>query len=366
MENITIASDNPSFNISEPTSSSELSSDNKASVSLDLRRTRLDEFLVASGKPCLTEARKPWADLLDSRTRHVYVCKARDAVVAALEVITPDDAVGLWEALKKSGEVESALGILSEVNPADDKYLKSLAETYQNAVSWDTRRQVLSIMADLVPYNLLQRYLPGITEYRVKTARQHTVIYGRGSAVILSKSPRMRVNYAQLDHSLDFITSPHVIIDLPFGQKLLSLADGSVLETPNLIRSKFPERIVAQYNQYCEEVGFKPFSRSTMVRILSSCTATVRKSLQGLDFIAADGGKAFDDLIAIMPKLRSDDRTWISRWQNVLKESRQYIKADYKVFLMAMLRFKRIYSPKCHSPSQHSPLYSQNVHVGYL
>ena len=166
---------------------------------------------------------------------------ARDAVVAALEVITPDDAGGLWEALKKSGEVDSALGVLSEVNPADDKYLKLLAETYQNAASWDTRRQVLSIMADLVPYSLLQRYLPGITEYRVKTARQHTVTYGRGSALILSKSPRMCVNYAQLDHFLDFITSPHVIIDLPFGQKLLSLADGSVLEMPNLIRSMIPE-----------------------------------------------------------------------------------------------------------------------------
>ena len=338
MENITIASHDPSFHVSEHTSSSELLSDSRASDNLGLRRTRLNEFLVASGKPCLTEARKPWADQLDPRTRRAFVSKARDAVVAALEVITPDDAGGLWEALKKSGEVESALDVLSELNPADDKYLKSLAETYQNAASWDTRRQVLSIMADLVPYSHLQRYLPGITEYRVKTARQHTATYGRGSAVLLSKSPRMRVNYAQLDHFLDFITSPHVVIDLPFGQKLLSLADGSVLQTPNLIRTMIPERIVAQYNQYCEEVGFKPFSRSTMVRILSTCTATVRKSLQGLDYIAADGGKAFDDLIAIIPKLRSDDRTWISRWQNVLKESKQYIKADYKVCLRAMLR----------------------------
>ena len=123
-----------------------------------------------------------------------------------------------------------------EPNPADDKYLNSLAETYQNAASWDTRRQVLSIMADLVPYSLLQRYIPGITEYRVKTARKHKVKYARGSPVPVSTSPRMRVNYAQLDHFLDCITSPHVIQDLPFGQRLLSLSDGSVLETPNLRR----------------------------------------------------------------------------------------------------------------------------------
>lgn len=96
-------------------------------------------------------------------------------------------------------------------------------------------------------------------------------------------------------------------------------------------RTMIPERIVAQYTQYCKEVSFAPFSRSTMLRILSSCAATVRKSLQGLDYFAADGGKAFDELIGMIPKLRSDDRSWVSRLQKELKESKQYIKADYKV-----------------------------------
>ena len=39
-----------------------------------------------------------------------------------------------------------------------------------------------------------------------------------------------------------------------------------------------------------------PFSERTMLRILSECTASVRKSLQGLDYIAAEGEKSFDDL----------------------------------------------------------------------
>ena len=116
------------------TSSSELSGDSQSSSNLSLRRTKLNEFLAISGKDTLTQQRKPWANLL-GRSRRVYVNKARDAVVAALEVIIPDDAGGLWEALKESGEVESALGVFSEPHPADDKYLKSLAEAYQNASS---------------------------------------------------------------------------------------------------------------------------------------------------------------------------------------------------------------------------------------
>ena len=117
-------------------------------------------------------------------------------------------------------------------------------------------------------------------ENRVRTAREHGKNTGDGSAVLLSKSPRMRVNYAQLDQYLEFIVSPHVVIDLPFGQRLLSLADGSLLETPNLIRTMIPDRIVAQYTQYCKEVNFTAFSRSTMLRVLSSCDVTVPKSLQ--------------------------------------------------------------------------------------
>jgi len=49
-----------------------------------------------------------------------------------------------------------------------------------------------------------------------------------------------------------------------------------------------------------------------MLRVLSSCAATVRKSLQGHDYIAADGGKAFDELIEIGLKLSNDDRIWVS------------------------------------------------------
>ncbi|KAK3725842.1 hypothetical protein QZH41_014067 [Actinostola sp. cb2023] len=146
------------------------------------------------------------------------------------------------------------------------------------------------------------------------------------------KNPRMRVNHLQLDHFLSFITSPHIVQDLPFGQRYLSLSNGSTLETPNVIRMLIPQRIVAQYRQYCEEMNFTPFSESTMLRILSSCSASVRKSLQGLDYIAADGAKAFDDLIAIAQRLGDDkERAWVNHWQHALKEGKQYIKADYKV-----------------------------------
>ena len=166
-ENVAIISDDTSLYVAKETgpSSSDLSKDSRDTANFFLLHAKLNEFLVASGKTFVAQPKNPWSQMLDARTKQVYIDKAKDAVVAALEVIIPDDAGGL----------RVSLGVLSETSPSDDKYLRSLAETNENAYSCDTRCQVLSIMADLVPYSLLQRYLPGITEYRVKTARQHTV-----------------------------------------------------------------------------------------------------------------------------------------------------------------------------------------------
>jgi len=57
-----------------------------------------------------------------------------------------------------------------------------------------------------------------------------------------------------------------------------------------------PQRIAQQYTMFCQETNFKPFSERTMLRILSARTASVRTFLQGLDYFASDGSKAFEDL----------------------------------------------------------------------
>ena len=188
-------------------------------------------------------------------------------------------------------------------------------------------------MADLITFKRILNYIPGITEYRFKMARQHSLQYGRGALPARAKSPRMRVENKQLDHFLTYITSPHVIQDLPFGQRYLRLSSGKILETPNVIRAMIPNRLVKQYQAYCEETNFTPFSPTTMLRVLSGCGATVRKSLQGLDYIASDRAKGFEALCGIVDQLkeRGLDRETAKKWEVSLREGKQYLKADYKV-----------------------------------
>ena len=318
-----------------PEESGSSSSNGERNEALAEQRCLLNKFLASCNvQEKIGTCKKPWPEA-GTRTRRKHVMRAREVVVSAMNVITPGDGALLWEALQSSGLVERGLGC-HELSPAYQRYLLALTEAYENASGWDTRRQILSIMADIVSFHQLQRYLPGITEYRFKAARQHKLVFGRGVPLPPHRPARMRVDNSQLDHFLTFITSAHVMQDLPFGQRYFQLTTGDVLETPNVIRTMIPDRIVRQYQQYCDETEFKPFGRTTMLNILSACSATVRKSLQELDYIAAEGSRAFEDLSNVIKRL--EERGALSRntresLQRSLKTSKQYLKSDYKVSL---------------------------------
>ena len=112
----------------------------------------------------------------------------------------------------------------------------------------------------------------------------------------------MFISPEKLDNFSTFITSTHVIQDLPFGEKTLKLSSKQV-RVPNVARSSIPEHIVQQYQSYYREANFDPMSCSTLCRVLDVCSASVCKSLHGFDYFSADGGKAFDDIQAIVEKL---------------------------------------------------------------
>ena len=247
MESLSIYSDEKSLFCPDDSSTSEdsVSDSGNEAVDLNIRRDALNKFLTVSGVNCIPESRKPF-DKLTKRSQNTRVSITADSIIAVLDVIAPCDGGALWEATKRAKLIEKNLA-LDDFGNNDKVYLKALAETYEHAVGWDTRRQVLSIMVDLVPFSKLQKYVPDITHYRVKTARHYEQEYGRGAPVPDSRSSRMRVGAVRLDHFLSFITSPHVVQDLPFGQRHLHLSNGKIVKTPNVIRTMIKQRIITQY-----------------------------------------------------------------------------------------------------------------------
>lgn len=92
-------------------------------------------------------------------------------------------------------------------------------------------------------------YIPGLSQYRYTVANLHRLQHGVATPVPVQPSARIRIDEAQLDHFLQFITSPHIFQDMPFGLKNLRLSkcNGNVLEVPNVIQCLIPERIAVQY-----------------------------------------------------------------------------------------------------------------------
>ena len=75
-------------------------------------------------------------------------------------------------------------------------------------------------------------------------------------------------------------------------------------------------------------------SRTTLCRILNVRSATVRKSIQGIDYVAAEGAKAFDDLEDIVERLgdiHGKGLTWAKDQSEKLQNAKTYFKTNYKV-----------------------------------
>ena len=178
----------------------------------------------------------------------------------------------------------------------------------------------------------MQLFVPGLTSGRILAARLHAKKYGVGSRFDTTTKVVQRFDDQQIVHFVDFIISPHVCTDLPFGEKVLKLSSGIELFIPNTIRNMGAAGIIDQYLHYCKEMcsGFESLAKSSLFTILDTCKALTRKSLQGVNYFAAEAGEAFDDLRKMIEDkvaLCSDSERLIEN----LKRARFDLKSDYKV-----------------------------------
>ena len=308
---------------------SDLSVTSQLEESAQTRSTPKDKlncFLAARDvSPVRTSMMTSW-DEAAARTKRHYIRKAEQVVFTALDEIAPNNSKMLFRALKEKH--------LNEDEGVDHVLLEALAACYENASPSSAGRQILSIFADKVSFKIIQQWLPDVTRYPYNIARHHLLLHGRGVDVPLQKNTRIRVPLDKLDHFLTFITSSRIVQDLPFGEKTLKLST-SEIKIRNVIRNAMPDHIIKQYQSYCVETRFSsPLSRSSLFRILDVCSASTRTSLQGLDYFTAEGGKAFDDMAAVVEKLRDVyglGLRWSKEHIKNLKEAKRYLKGDYKV-----------------------------------
>ena len=288
----------------------------------------LNNFLSVCGITKKVKVAKSYKNL-SHRVKLRYIGLGKTIIQAMTSLIASDDADAY------------TLDILNHVSISEPNIvldgnfrhvMTGIAETYNNKESWQSRREILSVVAPKISLKLMQLFIPGLTHYRFSAARLHAAKYGIGGKIERERKVVQRFDGRQVAHFIDFIVSPHVCTDLPFGEKILKLSTGIELFVPNTIRNMGVTRIVDQYLSYCKEMcsNFDPLGKSSLFTILETCKASTRKSLQGINYFAAEAGEAFDGIRKMIEEKITVNIDRDLLIEN-LKRARFYLKSDYKV-----------------------------------
>ncbi|KAK2554929.1 hypothetical protein P5673_023615 [Acropora cervicornis] len=162
------------------------------------RRDHLNAYLCSRDiSPVRSQLQIPWQDASD-RTKCYYVRKAGQGLSALVQDIAPTDAGSLYKAVL----MERTLNLVKEDNLTDivdETLMNALAECYRAADdSWETRRQILSIMADKLTLNQLRRWIPDLSQH---CPCFENFISGRSLQVI--RDPKEPLFQVTCDHQHD-------------------------------------------------------------------------------------------------------------------------------------------------------------------
>ena len=287
--------------------------------------------------PLVSTLNTGWSDISPTQQRY-YIKKAKEAFSATLSVISPGQEQDLWESLRHDTHLLQD----ERIEPSKRRYfdtnsdlIKSLIKAHNEADSWQTKRQILSIFANDFTRSELQGLIPGLSKWRIDQARQHATESGKGQPIQEKPIYRARINNVKVDHFLDYISRPELLQDVAFGTKTMKLDSGEKIVIPAVVRTLIPSRIIEQYLRYSKQEEFETASERSLYRILDVCSASMQKSLQGLDNVTADGTEAIDTLINIVQTLVESGASteWGTKTEQKVKEVKRYFKTDFKAHI---------------------------------
>lgn len=301
------------------------------------KRNTIDKAFntLSSGRisPLKCTLNTEWDDISTTQQKY-YLRKAKEMFAATLAVISPGQEEQLWEVLRGDSLNERE----DNIGPRLKHFVKSdvidaLIKAHEESQTWQTKRQILSIFANDFSRSELREMIPGLSKWQIDQARLHATTSGKGQPILEKQVFRVRIDNVKIDHFLDFISRPELLQDVAFGTKTLKLDSGDRIIIPAVVRTLIPTRIIEQYISYCNQQQFQPAGERSLYRILEVCSASMQKSLQGLDNITAEGTEAIDNLIKLSQTLEEngDDESWGKKIDKDVKAGKRYLKTDFKL-----------------------------------
>ncbi|KAF1754714.1 hypothetical protein GCK72_021278 [Caenorhabditis remanei] len=318
-------------------------------------------YLVHPGIPICQTHKKFVADLkinmtktdrkkkLGELSRQKKVCTARKMIDGMLDVISGGDSALLKKKILTKLYDDESWTTGSSKN--FDLIMKQVAAQFYVAHDRRNKRIILSIVANVVPYSTVEKYIPSLNRYMYHRARLYARQYKENNSPA-SKDVREKYNRIAVQFFVDFITSPTVMIGLPYGVKKVKMTNGTKQEIPNTIRQQSSTEIYEMYKSLLKNTNQTELmlSRSSVFRILDVCVATDRRATTCVDYFTANGMEVliickvanamdsiiqgFDGLHEILDKWIEEklfDQDSLQQLKTGLFEAAQYLRTDYRL-----------------------------------
>ncbi|XP_076085029.1 uncharacterized protein LOC143055862 [Mytilus galloprovincialis] len=285
------------------------------------------EILSSTFQPLQSQLQKPWNSISNSM-RSYYSKKTFECVEIVLSIIAPNQECFLLESMyKKFSKTQEMCEI--------DQTTKTIINAYNNVTDSRTQTQILSLIVNSFTKAELQKLIPGISLFKIDSARKHALVTGPGHIINKPKVYRMKLTKPKLTHFIEFIMNPLYSSVVGFGQTVLKLSSNEKIPIPKVIRNLIHARIISIYQSFCKEYDFETFSRASLYRILKVCHASKQRALQGLDNITAAGMNSIDMLSKLVQKLETFGMSQpeSKSLTDIIQLINQFLKYEYKSHL---------------------------------
>ena len=136
-------------------------------------------------------------------TRRYYGKQAEQVVDSVLEALAPSNSWLLQQVIARSQSDRTVSGA------AEEHSLVSRPVTlYNEARSWNTQQQILSLFAGDYSKTELLQLVPGLTKFRIDEGRKHAFQTKPGEPIEPPTITRTRLDPIKVDHFVDFVSSP--------------------------------------------------------------------------------------------------------------------------------------------------------------
>ncbi|KAK3107867.1 hypothetical protein FSP39_023918, partial [Pinctada imbricata] len=221
------------------------------------------------------------------------------------------------------------------ISDLSSNIIETVVKMYEQTSDGNVRCQLLSILAKRMTKPELESLLQKpVTSYLYYKARGMPIESSGLNLETSTPKYRQRMNEEKLQYAMGFFLDPAFTQYVSFGTRELKMDTGEKIVIPDVVRTVCHSQIVNLYTSYCEQSDFLPLSKSSLYKILSTCAASKRTCLQGLDNIASDGSEAYKTLQEIATDLHKEgyiDRQSFDEITEKLSASKNYLRTDYKL-----------------------------------